>query len=552
MATMPIPRRGVGKGVIALLQQHVQSIKCHQSNCSLHSSTCQRMAETVSAEMSGVKAYHEVPGPKPLPVIGNVWRFLPYIGEYYGMGIMDIHRKLHAEYGDIVSLGGIPGRNDLLFVFRPEEAETTLRNEGPWPVRAGMQAMQYYRQVLRKDFYEDGGGLLIENGENWMKARSKANQPMLQPRVSKQYIKPIAAVAQEFVEKMKTLRNDKQEMPDDFINELFKWSLESIAFIALDKRLGCLAPNLPEDSEPQRMIHAVGDFFDNIFALEVGPPIWKVYPTAAWKKFVKALDVFLEVSVKYVDEAIQHSKERKEKGMDDNEPSVLERLLARSDQKSACIMAQDMMFGGIDTTSYSVATALYFIAKNQVKQEILFEELKRNLPDKNDEITEERLENMKYLKACLKESARCSPILAGNLRTAVKDTVLCNYKIPKGTWVLMPHTISRTSEEFFPMSDKYIPERWLKHRPTESTAGSAEDFDIVSKGKRNPFAFLPFGFGPRSCIGRRFAELEMEILLAKIIRNFHIEYNYGEMTYVSMILTTPKDPLRFKVSERTL
>ncbi|KAG8221873.1 hypothetical protein J437_LFUL003249 [Ladona fulva] len=177
---------------------------------------------------------------------------------------------------------------------------------------------------------------------------------------------------------------------------------------------------------------------------------------------------------------------------------------------------------------------MYFIAKNQDKQEILFKELKRVLPDMNGDITEEK----------------CSPIFSGNLRTTVKETVLLNYRIPKGTWVLMPNTIARVSEEYFPKANRFIPERWLKNRPTNETAGNAEDFDIVSKGKRNPFAFLPFGFGPRSCIGKRFAELEMEILLAKVIRNFQVEYNYGEMKFFSKTLNMPKDPLRFKVTER--
>ncbi|KAG8221871.1 hypothetical protein J437_LFUL003247 [Ladona fulva] len=366
------------------------------------------MAETVSAESAKtrVRPFHEIPGPKPTPIIGNMWRFFPYIGEYYGMGALDLHKALYAKYGDIVCLAGLPGHKGIVFIYRPEDAEVMFRNEGPWPIRDGMQSLGYYRKVIRKDFYKDGGGVLTEHGEKWMEARSKANQPMLQPRISKQYIRPIAGVAQDFVDRIRTLRNEKSEMPDYFINELFKWSLESIAYVALDKRLGCLAPNLPPNSEPQRMINAVGDFFENLFYLEFGPPIWKLYPTATWKKFVKALDFFFEVSVKYVEEAIRQVQECKEKGLDDSEPSVLARLLARSDKKSAIVMAQDMMFGGVDTTSYSVATSIYFISKNKDKQELLFQELKRLLPNKNDEITEEKLENMKYLKACIKESAR--------------------------------------------------------------------------------------------------------------------------------------------------
>ncbi|XP_046403334.1 probable cytochrome P450 301a1, mitochondrial [Ischnura elegans] len=499
---------------------------------------------------SEIQPYEKVPGPKPFPVIGNMWRFLPFMGEYYGREIQEMHRMIHKKYGNIARFRGFTGPVDLVFIFHPDDVETTFRNEGQCPVRRGLQAMTYYRKFVRKDFYKNGGGVLVEDGEKWLLARSKANQPMLQPRISKRYIQPIGNVAQEFIDRLYNLKDSKDEMPADFINELFKWSIESIAFVALDTRLGCLVPNLPKESEPQKMIDAVGTFFECSFYLEIGPPIWKIFPTPTWKKFVQELDIFLEISNRYVEEAVERLRKRGPEGTSDAEPSVLERLLARGDPEFASIMAQDMLFGGVDTTSYSIGMAMYQLSKNQEKQEILFQEVKRFLPEKGSEITEQNLEEMKFLRACLKESARLSPIISGNLRFTTKEIVLSSYRIPKGIGVLMPFTISTHSEEFFPQHGRYIPERWLKVKPGKGMAGNADDFEIVKKGKQHPFAFLPFGFGPRSCIGRRFADLEMEILLAKIVRNFKIEYNYGEMKFRSGFLNTPKDPLRFKLVNR--
>ena len=59
-------------------------------------------------------------------------------------------------------------------------------------------------------------------------------------------------------------------------------------------------------------------------------------------------------------------------------------------------------------------------------------------------------------------------------------------------------------DEFYPKSLEYIPERWIKGHEMES--------------KAHPYVMLPFGFGPRMCIGRRLAEMEMWQLTAKVLQ----------------------------------
>jgi len=67
----------------------------------------------------------------------------------------------------------------------------------------------------------------------------------------------------------------------------------------------------------------------------------------------------------------------------------------------------------------------------------------------------------------------------------------------------MPNLMLSNMEKYYPEADKFIPERWLKD-------------DSQSNKKSHSFVTLPFGFGPRTCIGRRVAELEMETLIAKV------------------------------------
>lgn len=95
--------------------------------------------------------------------------------------------------------------------------------------------------------------MVSDQGENWAKLRTAVNPIMMKPKVVKAYIPDIDIVAKDFIRKIKTLRDDKNEMPNDFQNELNKWSLESIALIALEHRLGLTTST--DDPENQKLIN---------------------------------------------------------------------------------------------------------------------------------------------------------------------------------------------------------------------------------------------------------------------------------------------------------
>lgn len=73
------------------------------------------------------------------------------------------------------------------------------------------------------------------------------------------------------------------------------------------------------------------------------------------------------------------------------------------------------------------------------------------------------------------------------------------------TDVLAAQSILSLDEEQFTRASEFIPERWMRNN------------SYISQGKSaHPFAYMPFGFGPRTCIGRRFAEVEIEILILNV------------------------------------
>lgn len=77
-------------------------------------------------------------------------------------------------------------------------------------------------------------------------------------------------------------------------------------------------------------------------------------------------------------------------------------------------------------------SVLYELAKNPDKQDILREEVLKCLPTRESQLTSDSLNNMSYMRACLKEALRISPVIAGNARQTGRDLVLSGYQVPKG------------------------------------------------------------------------------------------------------------------------
>lgn len=140
------------------------------------------------------------------------------------------------------------------------------------------------------------------------------------------------------------------------------------------------------------------------------------------------------------------------------------------------------------------------------------------------------------------------PVVIGNGRNLQSDAVIAGYHVPKGTHVIFPHLVVSNSEQYFPEPHRFIPERWIKRSETEAS-GDAPLCPHAGQ-KIHPFVSLPFGYGRRMCVGRRFAENELHILVAKLVRRYQIEYNYAPITYKVNPTYIPEQPLKFKLSER--
>lgn len=166
----------------------------------------------------------------------------------------------------------------------------------------------------------------------------------------------------------------------------------------------------------------------------------------------------------------------------------------------------------------AVCSILYQLATRPAEQQKLYEEVKRIIPDPNTPLTIQTLDKCVYLKAFIKEVLRKYTTVIGNGRTLQHDTVICGYQVPKGIQVVFPTIVTGNSEEYVSDAATFKPERWLK-----ASQGGVE-------GKLHPFASLPYGYGARMCLGRRFADLEMNVLLAKVSGEQAVEIGLGSCT----------------------
>nr|CAD7444014.1 unnamed protein product [Timema bartmani] len=483
--------------------------------------------------LTSARPYRDIPGPRPLPFLGNTWRLLPVVGQYQVSDLARISQLFHDQYGDIVKLSGLIGRPDLLFVYDADEIERAYRSEGPTPFRPSMPCLVHYKSSVRRDFFGDLPGVVGVHGERWREFRTKVQRPILQPRTVRKYIQPIEEVTSHFINRMCEMKDLNQEMPSDFDNEIHKWSLECIGRVALDTRLGCLDKDLAEDSEPQRIIDAAKYALRNVAILELKAPFWRYIPTPLWTKYVKNMDFFVEVCMKYIGDALERLKVKEASDHDDL--SLLERILVDNpDPKIACILALDLILVGIDTISMAVCSILYQLATRPREQQKLYEELVRVLPSADTPLNYQLLDSMVYLKAFVKEVFRQYSTVIGNGRTLQQDAVICGYRVPKGVQLVFPTIVTGNMARYVSKPDVFQPERWFKQSDT----------------KLHPFASLPYGHGARMCLGRRFADTEIQVLLAKLIRSYKLEFQHAPLDYKVTFMYAPDGALRFKMTPR--
>lgn len=357
---------------------------------------------------------------------------------------------------------------------------------------------------------------------------------MMRAKSAMYYINDVENIVKELLEVVEDTKDSNDTL--DVYPLLKLWSLEAISWIFLAKRLNCFSTDSTKRTQDgEAMADACKRSHMANLRLFMTIKLWKYVPNLipAYRMFEKANEDINSITKAKVDEAIGKLDLENEL-----EQSILAKFARRNGKDSPlnCVMAQDAMFAGIDTTGSTSAFLLYHIASNPEKQEILYEEIVNVIGHKNEPITESKLNKMRYLKACLHESQRMLPAIVGSSRVAQEDYVLSGYQIPKGTLVINYNQVASNCSENFKNPEQYLPERWLRSNPESKST--------------HPFSSLPFGHGARSCLGRRFALLELHCLMIKVLQNYRLEYHGEPVDIITEFLNIPDREVKVKFLDR--
>ena len=172
---------------------------------------------------------------------------------------------------------------------------------------------------------------------------------------------------------------------------------------------------------------------------------------------------------------------------------------------------QDLIIGGSETASTTIEWAFSEMLKNPRVLKRAQEEVRqafgsRGYVDEND------LQELKYLKAVIKETLRLHPPIPLVLRECIETCEINGYTIPAGTQVFANVWAIGRDQKNWNDADKFYPERFL-------------DCPIDSKGSN--FEFLPFGAGKRMCPGILFATPSLELPLAQLLYYFDWQFPSG-------------------------
>ncbi|KAH8430736.1 cytochrome P450 [Aspergillus melleus] len=185
-----------------------------------------------------------------------------------------------------------------------------------------------------------------------------------------------------------------------------------------------------------------------------------------------------------------------------------------------------LMGAGFDTANTALAATFYFLCKHPPVLTRLSTEIRTAFSTLESIVSGPTMQQMVYLRACISESMRLCPPVPMDLPREVQPGGLrvMNQYFPPGTIVGVPTYSLHHDEAYFDDPFAYRPSRWLLHGSPVCQGDEGVSAEILARQKE---AFVPFSLGPRACIGRNVAWMELEVGLARALWLYDIRIAPG-------------------------
>jgi cytochrome P450 len=364
-------------------------------------------------------------------------------------------------------------------------------------------ANQMLRPVL-------GNGLLLSEGEFWLRQRR-----LIQPSFHKQRIQGFGEImARATADMMQRWAGLDPEKPLDMDREMMRLTLTIVgmALFSLD---------LSGESETVgKSFSYINQFISERARTVLVPPLG--LPTPANRRFHKARRQLVEVVQEIITER-RAAIHRDQGGGDD----LLAMLLEARDEETGEGMTdqqiQDevmtLLLAGHETTANALTWTWYLLSQNPEAEQKLHAELDEVLEGKMPGMAD--LGRLRYTQMVVKEALRLYPPAWILSRNAVEADTLGDFYVPAGTVVDVSPYLMHRHPGFWDEPLRFDPERFTPER--------AE--------KRPQYAYFPFGGGPRLCIGRDFAIVEAQIILAAAASRFQMRLAPGHPVGIDPLIT---------------
>lgn len=409
--------------------------------------------------------------------------------------LLGYHEDLQRRFGDLVRVR--VGPYHIWNLYHPDLVREQL------VVRArSFQKFRRVRQVFRQ---WNGDSLLLTEGETWLRQR-RLVQPAFAP-------KRFGAYADVMVERTEHLADEWLRRADgDRGHQLEVTQAMTDLTLEIIARTMFGADISGQTAEIGEAVAALSEIALHELQAPFLTPDW--LPSAEKRRKRWAM--------KFLDETVWRLV-REGRGAAGDRGDLLSMLLLAVDEEGTEQSqltdvevrneSMTLLLAGHDTTAAALTWAWYLLACHPVVVQRIQAEVDEAVGNSQRPLTARDLERLGFTERVVKESLRIYPPAPGVfLREATEDVDIGGYTVPRGDLVQPISWVVHHDARWFPDPWKFDPDRWLPER--------AEDVPA--------YAWLPFGAGPRVCVGQGFALLEMTLVIATLLRRFDVSLAPGQ------------------------